>query len=54
MTSAPNDQFLKAVHAIGPQLAERAAAYDRSGEFVADNYVLLRQHKLMQPSIARF
>lgn len=52
MTSESNP-FLNAVHAIGPQLAERAVAYDRSGEFVADNYVLLRQHKLMSAGVPR-
>src|SRR6185436_6536807 len=53
MTSPSGESFLNAVNAIGPQLADRAAAYDRSGEFVADNYVLLRQHKLMSAGIPR-
>jgi alkylation response protein AidB-like acyl-CoA dehydrogenase len=52
MTSA-SEQLLNAVNAIGPQLAERAPAHDRSGEFVADNYVLLRERKLMSAGIPR-
>jgi alkylation response protein AidB-like acyl-CoA dehydrogenase len=50
MTSESNP-FMNAVRAIGPQLSERAASYDRSGEFVADNYVLLREHKLFSAGI---
>src|SRR5215510_16372720 len=52
MTSESNP-FISAVRAIGPQIAERAASYDRSGDFVADNYVLLRQQKLMSAGVPR-
>ena len=51
MTSASSQPFVAVAHALGPQLAERAAAHDRSGEFVADNYALLRENKLFSAGI---
>jgi alkylation response protein AidB-like acyl-CoA dehydrogenase len=51
--SSESNPLITAVRTIGPQFAERAASYDRSGEFVADNYVLLRQHKLFSAGVPR-
>lgn len=53
MTEASSQPFVAAVHAIGPQIAERAAAHDRSGEFVGENYVLLREKKLLSAGVPR-
>src|SRR5262245_50097006 len=53
MPDASSQPFVAAVHAIGPQFAERAAAHDRSGEFVAENYVLLREKKLLSAGVPR-
>lgn len=36
---------------IGPQLAERAASVDERGEFVAENYALLRESRLFSAGI---
>ena len=53
MPDASSQPFVAAVHAIGPQFAERSAAHDRSGEFVGENYVLLREKKLLSAGIPR-
>jgi alkylation response protein AidB-like acyl-CoA dehydrogenase len=51
--TASQSAFVAAVHAVGPRFAERAAAHDRSGEFVSDNYKLLREHKFFSAGIPR-
>jgi alkylation response protein AidB-like acyl-CoA dehydrogenase len=53
MTNVSSSAFVAVAHAIGPRLAERAAAHDRSGEFVAENYALLRENKLFSAGVPR-
>src|SRR5258708_31729419 len=43
--------FVAAVREIGPAFAERAAASDQSGSFVADNYRGLKAKKLISAGV---
>ena len=49
--SASDNRFVRIVHELGPSFAARAADADRDGRFVADNYVALKQHKLMSAGV---
>jgi alkylation response protein AidB-like acyl-CoA dehydrogenase len=53
MTNASSQPFVAAASAIGPRIAEHAAAHDCSGEFVAENYPLMREKKLFSAGIPR-
>ena len=45
-TGAPGDsRWIAAARDLGPELADRAAALDASGEFAHDSYDLLRAHR---------
>jgi indole-3-acetate monooxygenase len=39
------------VHKIGPEMTACAASADESGQFVADNYALLKQHGLVEAGV---
>jgi alkylation response protein AidB-like acyl-CoA dehydrogenase len=39
------------VHKIGPEIASRAALADETGQFVSENYALLKQHGLVEAGI---
>jgi alkylation response protein AidB-like acyl-CoA dehydrogenase len=39
------------VHKIGPEIASRAAMADEKGQFVSENYALLRQHGLVEAGV---
>jgi acyl-CoA dehydrogenase len=43
--------WIDAARELGPSLAAAAARHDCEGSFVADNYALLKQHKLFSASI---
>jgi alkylation response protein AidB-like acyl-CoA dehydrogenase len=49
-TSSP---FVAAVRELGPVFAERAAASDLSGAFVADNYRALKERKLLSAGVPK-
>ena len=49
--SATDNRFVDAVHAIGPGIAERAAAADRLGQLPAENYRALKAQKLLSAGV---
>lgn len=44
-------RFTEAVHALGPIFAERAAAHDREGRFVTENYRELKEQRFFSLSV---
>lgn len=53
MTATNASPFVTVVPRLGAILAERADIHDREGSFVADNYALLREHKLFSAGVPR-
>lgn len=47
----PTRPWIDAVRKLGPIFAERAAAHDAEGRFVADNYVQLKEHKVLSAAV---
>lgn len=50
-TREQENQFVAIVRELGPGFAARASIHDAEGTFVAENYELLRQHKLFSAPI---
>src|SRR5688572_21020947 len=48
---AKNLDFMGIVQQLGPDFAERAAASDLEGRFVADNYAALKREKLLSAAV---
>lgn len=44
-------EWLEVARGIGPRIAERAAAHDAAGTFVADAYALLRERRVMSAMV---
>jgi alkylation response protein AidB-like acyl-CoA dehydrogenase len=44
-------RFAEVAERLGPGFANTAAESDRSGRFVAENYVLMREHRLMSAGV---
>src|SRR5262245_50549837 len=45
-THGESQRFIETARTLGASFAERAAAHDVDGSFVAENYAALKQHKL--------
>jgi alkylation response protein AidB-like acyl-CoA dehydrogenase len=50
-TAVSGSRLLDAIRSLGPGFAERAAAYDVEGRFVAENYAALKEHKLFSAPV---
>jgi alkylation response protein AidB-like acyl-CoA dehydrogenase len=53
MSDTTTSRFVTAVRELGPAFAGRAAASDRSGEFVAENYRELKARKLISAGVPK-
>jgi alkylation response protein AidB-like acyl-CoA dehydrogenase len=53
MSTEPVHPFAAVVAELGPVFASRAAAHDRSGEFVLENYAALKDRKLLSAGVPR-
>lgn len=53
MTATSERTCLETARTLAPRLAERAAAHDRDGSFVAENYALLKEHRLFSAGVPR-
>jgi alkylation response protein AidB-like acyl-CoA dehydrogenase len=51
MTEGIVDQWIQIVRELGPGVAERAASKDIAGEFVSENYAVLKQRKLFSAAV---
>jgi alkylation response protein AidB-like acyl-CoA dehydrogenase len=51
MTVVSPSHFIQVAHELGPVLRERAPGHDADGSFVADNYALLKEHKLLSAAV---
>jgi acyl-CoA dehydrogenase len=49
--ATPGNRLLEVVGRLGPRFADRAAAVDAEGRFVHDNYVELKEAKLMSAGV---
>jgi alkylation response protein AidB-like acyl-CoA dehydrogenase len=47
----PNQRFIDLARQLAATFAERAAAHDADGSFVADNYAAMKQHKLFSAGV---
>jgi len=53
MSTETASWLARTIDEIGPVFAERAAAVDRSGDFVAENYRLLKDKKLLSAGVPK-
>ena len=44
-------RFIDIVHALGPRFRERAPAHDRDGRFVSENYLELKEQRLLSAAV---
>lgn len=49
--TAPNRHFEELARNLGHSFEQRARVHDREGQFVADNYALLREHKFFSAAV---
>jgi alkylation response protein AidB-like acyl-CoA dehydrogenase len=47
------DRFADVIAKLGPIFSERASSHDLEGRFVADNYALLKEHKLFSVGVPK-
>jgi acyl-CoA dehydrogenase len=45
------NKYFALIRELGPGMADRAAIHDAEGSFVAENYALLRQHRLFSAAV---
>jgi len=50
-TTTESNRFIDVVRKLGADFAERAAAHDADGSFVAENYAALKQHKVFSAGV---
>jgi alkylation response protein AidB-like acyl-CoA dehydrogenase len=51
MNTTGSNRFIDVARKLGADFAERAAAHDADGSFVAENYAALKQHKMFSAGV---
>ena len=47
----PGTEWVELARQLGPAFAARAAAHDADDSFVADNYLALKQHRVISAGV---